>query len=138
MPATTPLPPASYGASKTSPEVLPELVAGPYAEPAVFAIVMLLAALVLVVFMRPGNFARMIAGIPFSLFILSLIAIPLQALTGFRLIEFSMLGNETPTLSLLRLAGELICYVAAWQCIPWLYVGKEKFIDFCVRMLTKK
>ncbi len=129
---------ARSGLPQTSPELLPELVATPYAEAAVFALVMLLAALVLILFMRPGNAARMVAGIPFSLFILALIAIPLQAVTGFRLLDFSMAGGETPTLSLLRLAGELLCYYAAWQCIPWLYLGKEKFIDFCVRLLTKR
>ncbi len=129
---------SQYAASRTSPEALPELVAGPYAELAVFACVMLLACFVLVVFMRPGNMARLIAGIPFSLFILALIAIPLQAMAGFHLIDFSMAEAPSPLLSALRLGAEILCYAAAWQCIPWLYIGKERLIDFIVRKLTKR
>ncbi len=114
------------------------LSATPYALPATFAAVMLLSALVLVVFMRPGTMARIIIGVPFSLFILVLAAIPLQAATGLALLDFSLSSAPSPLLSALRLAAELLCYLAAWKCIPWLFVGKDAFIDLCVRLLTKR
>ncbi len=110
----------------------------PYALVATFAAVMLLSALVLVVFMRPGTTARLVVGVPFSLFILALVAIPLQAATGFQLLDFSMAEAPAPTLSTLRLAAELLCYLAAWQCVPWLYVGKEALISAAVRAITKR
>ncbi len=115
----------------------PEL-ASPYALPATFAAVMLLSALVLVVFMRPGTMARIIVGVPFSLFILAIAAIPLQAATGFLLPDFSMTEAPSATVSTLRLAAELLCFLAAWKCVPWLYVGKEALIDFVVRSLTRR
>ncbi len=127
-----------------SPDSRPLLLAAaaatphPYALVATFAAVMLLSALVLVVFMRPGTTARLVVGVPFSLFILALVAIPLQAATGFQLLDFSMAEAPSPTLSTLRLAAELLCYLAAWQCVPWLYVGKEALISAAVRAITKR
>ncbi len=114
------------------------LSAHPYALPATFAMVMLLSALVLVVFMRPGTMARLVIGIPFSHFILAIAAIPLQAGTGFALLDFSLAEPPSPARSAMRFAAELLCYVAAWQCIPWLYVGKDSFIAACVRLLTRR
>ncbi len=111
--------------------------ASPYELPATFATVMLLSALVLVVFMKPGTMARMVAGVPFSLFILALASILLEAAAGFRLVEFSIAEAPSPTLSTLRLAAELLCYLAAWKCIPWLFVAKESFITAVVRLLTR-
>ncbi len=136
MPPTS-LPPHVQGASTATGE-LSAFVASPYELPATFAAVMLLSALVLVVFMRPGTMARIVAGVPFSLFILAIAAIPLEAATSFRLIDFSMAEPPSPTLSTLRLAAELVCYLAAWKCIPWLYVGKEKLIEVAVRLLTRR
>ncbi len=117
---------------------LTQLAAGPYELVATFAVVMLLSAFVVVVFIRPGTMARIIASVPFSLFILSLAAIPLEAATGVRLLDFSMAEAPSPTLSTLRLAAELLCFAAAWKCVPWLYVGKERLIDLAVRLLTRR
>ncbi len=126
-----------YGAPGAGGRELAESVAGPYELPATFAVVMLLSALVLVVFMKPGGMARIIASVPFSLFILSIVAIPLQAATGFILLDFAMSETPSPVSSTLRLAAELLCYLAAWKCIPWLYLAKEAFIRFIVRLLTR-
>ncbi len=120
-----------------SPDVTP-LSASPYALPATFAAVMLLSALVLMVFMRPGSLGRLIVSVPFSLFILTLAAIPLQAATGITLLDFSMSEAPSPILSTLRLTAELACYYAAWKCLPWLYVGKNWLIELAVRLLTRR
>ncbi len=120
-----------------NPDTTP-LLSSPYALPATFAMVMLLSTLVLVVFMRSGTTARIIAGVPFSLFILTLVAIPLQAATGVLLLDFSLTEAPSPTRSTLHLAAELLCYLAAWKCIPWLYVGKDALINTVVRLLTKR
>ncbi len=130
--------PSHYGAMRTSSGELTGLVAGPFELPAIFACVMLFSALVLVVFMKPGTMARIIAGVPFSLFILAIAAIPLQAATGFTLLDFSMAEAPSPALSTLRFAAELLCYLAAWKCIPWLYVARESLISFFVRLLTRR
>ncbi len=128
--------PAHYGAMPSSSGELTGLVAGPYELPATFACVMLLSTFLLVVFMKPGTMARLVAGVPFSLFILALVSVVIQEATGFILLSFSMAEAPSPTHSTLRLAAELICYLAAWQCIPWLYVGKERLIAFAVYLLT--
>ncbi len=114
------------------------LAATPYELEATFAGVMLLTALVFVVFMRPGTAARLIIAVPFSLFILALVAIPLQAASGFALLDFSLAASPSPSLSMLRLCAELLCFIAAWKCAPWLHVGKEALIGFCVRLLTRR
>ncbi len=116
--------------------ILHSFLAGSYELPATFAAVMLLSALVLVVFMRPGTTARIVTGVPFSLFILATAAIPIQAATGFLLLDFSLSEPPSPAHSTLRLAAELICFYAAWKSVPWLYVGKEKLIEAAVRALT--
>ncbi len=130
--------PSSYGAMRSSAGELAPFVAGPYELVATFMFVMLFAALVLVAFMRPGTMARLIAGVPFSLFILSMVSILLQATTGIPLMDFTIAEAPSPTLSTLRLAAELLCYLAAWKCIPWLYEGKERLIDFFANLLTRR
>ncbi len=119
-----------------NPDTATQLTTSPYTLTATFGCVMLLTALVLVVFMRPGTTARIVAGVPFSLFILAIASIPLQAATGFLLLDFSMSEAPSPLLSTLRLAAELACFYAAWKSVPWLYVGKEKLIETAVRALT--
>ncbi len=134
----TPLAQADMEAPAPTPVELTNLTAGPYELPATFACVMLLATLVLIVFMKPGSMPRIFAGIPFSLFILTLVAIPLEAATGFQLLDFTLAEPPSPTLSTLRLAAELLCYAAAWKCVPWLYVGKDALIAGVVRLLTHR
>ncbi len=119
-----------------NPDTATQLSASPYALTATFGCVMLLSALVLVVFMRPGNMARIIVGVPFSLFILALVAVPVQAATGLHLLDFSLSEAPSALNSTLRLAAELACYAAAWKCVPWLYVGKDSLINAAVRLIT--
>ncbi len=130
--------PSHYGAMPATSGELTGLVAGSYQLVATFACVMLLSTFLLVVFMRPGTMARIVSGVPFSLFILALISIVVQEATGWQLIDFSMAEAPSPLLSTLRLAAELLCFLAAWKCIPWLYVGKEALIAFAVRLLTRR
>ena len=112
--------------------------ASPFELTATFAGVMLLATFVVVVFTRPGALSRIVTAVPFSLFILCLIALPLDKFFGWQLIDFNLDSTASFTTSTLRLAAELACYLAAWQSTPWLYVGKDAAINFAVRLLTRR
>ncbi len=133
--------PAGITPSMALPTPAPEvslLDGSPYELLATFACVMLLTTLVVVVFSRPGALTRIIAAVPFSLFILCLIALPLDKFLGWQLIDFSLDSAAGFGTSTLRLAAELACYLAAWQSTPWLYVGKDASINFAVRLLTRR